>query len=93
MSRRRFLGRGSLTMAAATAAATAPAGLVPVILTAGEDAPLTEDEISAAAGSGDGVLIAHIRDLANGEISVFSGTQEVVIRDPRVAARIARAVQ
>src|SRR5579884_1252672 len=45
VSRRRFLSRGSLTVAAATVMAAAPAGMVPAVLTATEDAPLTEEEI------------------------------------------------
>ena len=93
ISRRRFLGRGSLTVAAATAMAAAPAGIVPALVTASEDAPLTEDEISGAIGAGEGALVAHVKDLAAGEISVFSGTREVVIKDTTVAARLARAVK
>lgn len=92
-TRRRFLSRGSLTVAAATVMAAAPAGVVPAVLTASEDAPLTEDEIGGAATSADGALVAHVRDLAKGEISVFSGTREVVIRDHTIAARLVRAVK
>lgn len=91
LSRRRFLGRGSLTVAAATVMAAAP-GVVPAVVSAVEDTPLTDEEIGAV-GSADGALVAHIRDLAAGEISVFSGTREVVIRDPGMAARLARAVR
>ena len=93
ISRRRFLGRGSLTMAAATAVAATPAGVLPALMTASEDAPLTEDEIATVAGTGEGAVVAHVKDLAAGEISVFSGTREVVIRDPTVAAKLARAVK
>ena len=93
ISRRRFLGRGSLTVAAATAVAATPAGVLPALITASEDAPLTEDEVASVTGSGEGALVAHVKDLAAGEISVFSGTKEIVIRDPTVAARLARAVK
>jgi len=93
ISRRRFLGRGSLTVAAATAGASVPAGILPALVTASEDAPLTEEEVATVAGSGEGALVAHVKDLAAGEISVFSGTREVVIRDPTIAARLARAVK
>ena len=93
ISRRRFLGRGSLTMAAATAVAAAPAGVVSTLITASEDAPLTEEEVATVTGSAEGPLVAHVRDLATGEISVFSGTREIVIRDPTVATRLARAVK
>jgi hypothetical protein len=37
-------------------------------------------------------LVAHIRDLATGEIGLFSGTREVILHDPQLAARLARAL-
>jgi hypothetical protein len=36
-------------------------------------------------------LVAHVSDLATGEISVFSGTQEVVFHDQNLAHRLFNA--
>jgi hypothetical protein len=36
--------------------------------------------------------VAHIRDLSTGEIGLFSGTREIILHDPQLAARLARAV-
>ncbi len=38
-------------------------------------------------------LVAHVRDLSTGEISVFNGTQEVVVRNPQLANQLARAAR
>ena len=80
-------------MVAATAAAAVPAGMIPALTTATEEAPLTDEELAEVGSSGDGVLVAHVKDLASGRISVFSGTREVVIRDAGMAARLARAMK
>ena len=37
-------------------------------------------------------LVAHVRDLATGEIGLFSGTREITLLDPQLAARLARAI-
>jgi hypothetical protein len=36
-------------------------------------------------------LVAHVRDIATGEIGLFSGTHEVVFHDPALAARLFHA--
>ena len=95
LSRRGFLGKGSMTMAAAGLLASAPVGAVTALLGAGE-APALEDETPNLAELGsavDGPVVAHIRDLGAGEISVFAGEREVVIRDAAVAARLLRAIK
>jgi hypothetical protein len=38
-------------------------------------------------------LVAHVRDLATGEIGLFSGTREITVLDPQLAARLIRASQ
>ena len=47
------------------------------------------------AGAADATqpLVAHVRDLSTGEIGVFNGTREVVVRDPELASRILRAAR
>jgi 3-hydroxyisobutyrate dehydrogenase-like beta-hydroxyacid dehydrogenase len=95
LSRRGFLGKGSMTIAAAGLLASAPVGAVTALLGSGE-APALEDETTDLTELGsalDGPVVAHIRDLAAGEISVFAGEREVVIRDAAVAARLLRAIK
>jgi hypothetical protein len=38
-------------------------------------------------------LVAHIRDLSTGEIGLFSGTREISLFDPQLAARLAQAIR
>ena len=84
-----------MTVAAAGLLASAPVTSVTALLGSGE-APGLEDETTNLAELGsevDGPVVAHIRDLGAGEISVFAGEREVVIRDPAVTARILRAIK
>ena len=37
-------------------------------------------------------LVAQVRDLSTGEISLFNGTREVIVRDPKLASQLARAI-
>ncbi len=93
-TRRAFLVRSSVTAAAAGLAVALPG--VPALIGGAEaDAPEATDELSAAgsatADSMTEPLIAHIKDLSTGEMSIFSGTSEVVYRDPQLAARLFQA--
>jgi hypothetical protein len=36
-------------------------------------------------------IIAHLRNASTGEIAVFSGTEEFIVHDPDLAARLASA--
>ena len=38
-------------------------------------------------------IIAHLRDAATGEIAVFSGSQEFILHDPGLAARLVVATE
>ena len=38
-------------------------------------------------------LLAHVKDLSTGEISLFQGEREVVIRDPALARRLFSAAR
>jgi hypothetical protein len=96
LSRRAFLTTGSLAAATAGLLASAPATALPGLLGgagAETDAALAEEGAGALGGELEGVVVAHVRDLTTGEISVYSGTEETVIRDPAMAARLARAAR
>ncbi len=80
-SRRAFLTRGSLGVALAGAAAVVP-GLSAVLKLPAPS--FAAPELPATAKP----LVAHVRDLASGEVSLMVGTDHVVLRDANLAARL-----
>ena len=93
-TRRAFLVRTSVTAAAAGLAVALPGA--PALLTGAEtEAPDAGDELAAATGESAGTmtepLVAHVKDLSTGEMSIFSGTSEITYRDPQLAARLFQA--
>jgi hypothetical protein len=98
VSRRAFLGRGSLAVAAAGLVSSIP-GLSSLVGAASSDAPAVEGAVGTAAEADVGAvgltepLVAHVRDLSSGEISVFSGTREVIVKDPQLANRLLHAAR
>jgi len=77
-SRRKFLQRASLGAAAVSAVAVVP----------GLGAGSAEAEGSGPAHSGP--FVAWVKDAKTGEIAVLVGEHEVVHRDRKLAARLAR---
>jgi hypothetical protein len=80
-------------------AAVGVAGSLPGLgglLTAGAaDAPALEPEVndvSEDAGTVTGPLLAHISDLSTGEITLFQGEQELVVRNPALARQLFSAL-
>ena len=88
--RRVFLTRGSIAVAAA-GVATAMPGLASGLVAAEEEAPEAAAVFEGEAAEMTEPLVAHVRDLATGEIGLFSGTQEIVFHDPTLAARLFHA--
>jgi hypothetical protein len=83
--------RGFLKRTTASVATIGVMASIPAALTAMSDAP----QITETAGTdlsslslAEGPLIAHISNLATGEISLLSGTQEIVFRDPDLVMRL-----
>jgi hypothetical protein len=66
------------------------------LLSAGEtEVPAADASIAGGdAGAVDlsEPLVAHVRDLSTGEISLFNGTREVIVRNPQLAGQLARAI-
>jgi hypothetical protein len=66
------------------------------LLAAGGDATTQEAvtswpvEVPEGASLSEPVL-AHVRDLASGEISLFVGEREITIKDPQLVARLFHA--
>src|SRR5258708_26353392 len=87
-SRRDFVKQGS--------AAVAAAGVVIAVPTAAADA-LTRDHQDDGKtrlprdAHLDAPVVAHVRDLARGEVVVFAGEQEITVRDKRLAALLYHA--
>ena len=81
LTRRRFLTHSSIGVALAGAVA-----LVPGVATA--------MKLPAKARSGahtantNGPVIAHVRDLASGEIAMFVGSERFIISDRELAVRL-----
>jgi hypothetical protein len=90
LSRRSFLGRGSVVAAAAGLGAMAPATVGALL----SDAPVLGDasQEAPAVGNVEGAVVAHISDASTGQLSIFNGTREVVIKDPTVVSRLLRAL-
>jgi hypothetical protein len=91
LSRRVLLTRGSLTMVAAGVASAMPA--LPALVTASEaeapDAQATVAETDSLAAP----LIAQVKNLQTGEVSLYSGEREISIIDRGLAARLFNAAR
>jgi hypothetical protein len=92
INRRLFLMRGSMAVAAAGVATAIP--LTPALTAAETEAPAADAAVeSGAAGTMSEPLVAHVRDLASGEIGIYSGTREVTFHDPGLASRLFNATR
>ena len=98
LSRRVFLKGGTAAVVAAGAISAMPG--LPALIGAAEtqgpaDAGAAESAVAEGASSLSMTepLVAHVRDLASGEIGLFSGTREITVLDPRLAAALVRALR
>jgi hypothetical protein len=97
VSRRVFLKGGSAAVVAAGALSAIPGlpTVVGLVDTQGPaDVGAAESAVTDAESSGplSEPLVAHVRDLATGEIGLFSGTREITVLNPRLAASLVRAL-
>jgi hypothetical protein len=98
VSRRTFLKGGSAAMVAMGAISAIPGlpALAGALETQGPadagaaDTAATDVEATATQGE---PVVAHVRDLATGEIGLFSGAREITVLDPQLAARLIKAAQ
>jgi len=49
----------------------------------------TKSEVPAAAFSGP--MIAHVSDVATGEVALLVGAREIIFHDPQLVARLMKA--
>jgi hypothetical protein len=94
-SRRDLLKRAGAASAAAAGAAVAlnPGGALAAASSRGRrsaDEPAL-DAAEAAAVTADGPLMVCVRDAHGGAVSILHGTEEVVVNDRRLVAKIVRA--
>jgi hypothetical protein len=92
-----FLKSGTAAVVAAGAVTALP-GLTSAVTAVEAQGPADEEEAQSLVAGGEGAsldepLIAHVRDLATGEIGLFSGTREITLLDPQLAARLVRATR
>ena len=95
LSRRAFLRKGTVAAAAVGVAGTVLPGLSGLLASGASEAPAVEpaaSEVEGDAGALTQPLVAHVKDLGTGEISLFQGEREVVLRDPALARRLLSAV-
>jgi hypothetical protein len=92
ISRRVFLGRGSVIAGVAAAVATVP-GLSSLLTASEVEGP----ELSSAAPEGEAAatemsepVVAHVVNAATGEINIYQGTQVVATHSPGLAQALAR---
>ncbi len=87
LTRRGFLGKTSLGVAAVGAMVAVP-GLTEIgtAEAATPDFKMTGAELS-------GPIVAHVRNFKTGEIAVMVGTREVVYRDPQFVKRLLKAAK
>jgi hypothetical protein len=92
LSRRSML-RGAGASAAGLAAIAVAGPAAPALAAASRPAAPARGGASAD-GSSDGMsepVVVHLRDVRSGEMDFFAGTSQVRLRDPDLAARLARA--
>jgi hypothetical protein len=95
LSRRSFLRRGTFTAATVAVASSIP-GLSTLVSGATADAPVVEtgaSDVEMDSGLLSEPLVAHVKDLSTGEISLFQGEREVVVRSPALARGLMSAAR
>ena len=95
LSRRSML-RGAGASAAGLAALAVAGPAVPALAAANRPAPPVASGSRAADGRSGRIsqpVVVHLRDVQSGEMDVFAGTSHTRLRDPDLAARLARAAR
>ncbi|MGI9034178.1 MAG: twin-arginine translocation signal domain-containing protein [Acidimicrobiales bacterium] len=92
LSRRSFLGQASLGAAVAGAVAAAPNLVKGSRSSTTAVAPPAPIDLGALPAT-EGPIVAHVRDVASGQVVLMMGTSEVVYQDHNLARTLARAAQ
>jgi hypothetical protein len=89
LARRGFLKRTTASVATIGVMASVPTALTAITAEAPQITETAGTDLSSLSLA-EGPVIAHISNLATGEISLLSGTQEFVFRDPDLVMRLLR---
>ena len=95
LSRRNFLQRGTFTAAAIAVAGSVP-GISTLVASTAADAPAVDVGVADAADDSGALtepLVAQVKDLNTGEISLFQGESEVVVKSPALARSLMSAAR
>lgn len=95
VSRRRFLGRGSMGVVAAGMLTSIP-GLSSMLAGASSEAPAVPGDATVVEGDTAGLsqsVVAHVRDVRNGLIDLHINGSTVNVQNPQLARQIARAAR
>jgi hypothetical protein len=84
LTRRTFLARASIATAAVTGGAAVLSSMPASAISAATAAPA----VRGVAPSVGEPLVAHVRNVATGEVAVLMGTREVVYRDRALVGRL-----
>lgn len=96
LDRRSFLVRSGAAAAVLGLAASVPGGTAIIGDVEAGGPALDADAASAtdaAVPTMTDPVVAHVTDAASGEISIYSGTREIVLRSPGLAAQLVRAAK
>lgn len=94
LSRRSFVGRSSVGVAAAGVLATVP-GLPSWLASSGPEASGAAGDANVAAGdaaAAEQSIVAQVTNVSRGDISLHINGTTVAVRDPQLARHIARAL-
>ncbi|HEY5272469.1 MAG TPA: hypothetical protein VIJ34_04445 [Acidimicrobiales bacterium] len=96
INRRAFIARSGAVAAAAGAAVLIPGQIAGAMTRVTNGAPSKNLPAPSVVGSTkepSAPIIAHLRNAATGEIAVFSGSEEFILHDPGLAARLVIATE
>ena len=94
LSRRRFLGRGSLGVAAAGVLSSVP-GLGTWLASSAPETSAAAGDTNAAASDASGAeqaIVAQVHNVSTGDISLHINGATIPMRNPQLARTIARAL-
>ena len=90
LTRRSFLQDTSVTAATVTAAAFS---VLPGLPAAAAIRHAPEAAVPLPRAPSTGSMLIHVNDIAKGEMTLLVGAREIVVRDPRLVARLTEAAR
>ena len=91
LTRRGFIGQTTASVATIGVLATIPTLAAAPEMTDAVASDVAATELSTTTFSEP--LVAHVSDLASGEVTIMSGTKEIILRDADLVMRLLKAVR